>query len=172
MHQLESLCSGTDRCLFAFQFDLFAFMFRSPPPKQFPSIHFAHYSKATEPNINPAPVDLREPRRGARYYAWPSYQPYVIGGSFAVFLIYFIILREENDVDQKMGIDYSLQSRQLKAAYEHQKRNGLPTDETVRRLEAMGISLKTLEKSYKWDFWCFDDRVMISILDVVNDWLK
>lgn len=124
-------------------------MFRSPLSKQFPSVQFAHFSKATEPNINPAPVDLKEPRRGARYYAWPSYQPYVIGGSFAVFLIYFLILREENDRDQRMGIDYVSQMAQLGAAYAHQRRNGLPTDETVSRLKALGISVELIEKSFK-----------------------
>ena len=33
----------------------------------------------------------------------PWYQPYVVSGSITVFLLYFCVFREENDIDERMG---------------------------------------------------------------------
>lgn len=67
------------------------------------------------------------------------YQPYVISGSLAVFLLYFCVFREENDVDQKLDgslFDHvaGLEVIQLKLAYDYNKEHGLPTADLERRL--------------------------------------
>lgn len=67
------------------------------------------------------------------------YQPYVISGSLAVFLLYFCVFREENDVDQKLDgnlFDHvsGLEVTQLKLAYNFNKEHGLPTGDLERRL--------------------------------------
>lgn len=67
------------------------------------------------------------------------YQPYVISGSLAVFLLYFCVFREENDVDQKLDgnlFDHvaGLEVTQLKLAYNFNKEHGLPTADLERRL--------------------------------------
>lgn len=85
-------------------------------------------------------------RRGGKAYDWPSYQPYVINGSIAIFLIYFTILREENDIDQKLGANLNehvpgVEIMLLRDTYAQQKKSGLPTDETAKRLKELGVSL-------------------------------
>lgn len=67
------------------------------------------------------------------------YQPYVISGSLAVFLIYFCILREENDIDTKLEgslFDHvaGLEETQLRIAYNYNKEHGLATVELEKRL--------------------------------------
>lgn len=58
-----------------------------------------------------------------QYYTdWPSYQPIVVVASLAAFLIYFCILREENDIDELMYRDLCETvppniAKQLRAAY-------------------------------------------------------
>lgn len=58
----------------------------------------------------------------------PWYQPIVVCLSLAVFLIYFAILREENDVDEKLGMSLydrvdGLEEIQLNAAIKYYKEN-------------------------------------------------
>lgn len=70
------------------------------------------------------------------------YQPYVISGSLAVFLLYFCVFREENDVDQKLDgnlFDHvaGLELTQLKLAYNYNKEHGLPTEDLERRLNEL-----------------------------------
>lgn len=67
------------------------------------------------------------------------YQPYVISGSLAVFLLYFCVFREESDVDHKLSGDLfdhvaGLEVTQIKLAYNYNKEHGLPTEELERRL--------------------------------------
>lgn len=63
----------------------------------------------------------------------------MISGSLAVFLLYFCVFREENDVDQKLEgslFDHvaGLEATQLQLAYKYNKEHGLPTEDLERRL--------------------------------------
>lgn len=67
------------------------------------------------------------------------YEPYVLMFSIGVFLVYFCILREENDVDKEL--DKSLYSRiegleeyQLKLSLQYNLDNGLATADITKRL--------------------------------------
>ncbi|ENN77921.1 uncharacterized protein LOC109536667 [Dendroctonus ponderosae] len=67
------------------------------------------------------------------------YEPYVILASLAVFLLYFCVIREENDVDKEL--DRSLYSRiegleevQLRMTLKYNIDNGLATKDIVKRL--------------------------------------
>lgn len=76
--------------------------------------------------------------------AWPWYQPYVISGSIAVFLIYFCILREENDIDEKLGASLydhvpDLEIVQLRQAYQYNLKNNLSNDGIIKRLKELGV---------------------------------
>lgn len=67
------------------------------------------------------------------------FQPYVISGSLAVFLIYFCILREENDIDHKLDrslFDHvaGLEETQLQLSFNYNKEHGLSTDALERRM--------------------------------------
>lgn len=68
------------------------------------------------------------------------YEPYVIAGSLTVFLIYFCVLREENDIDQELGKTlYSrisgLEEKQLEIVLQYNKEKGLSTENITERLE-------------------------------------
>lgn len=79
-----------------------------------------------------------------------SYEPMVILGSFTVFLIYFTILREENDIDKELGRTlYSrisgLEEVQLKINLKYNQEHNLSTKEIEDRLRE--IELEKLTKS-------------------------
>lgn len=68
------------------------------------------------------------------------YEQYVILGSLAVFLIYFCVLRQENDIDKELGRSlYSriegLEEAQLRMSLRYNLDNGLDTTAIVQRLQ-------------------------------------
>lgn len=74
------------------------------------------------------------------------YQPYVISVSLAIFMIYFFILREENDVDEKLSMSLydridGLEEQQVLASIQYNRGHGLSTVELEKRLEEL-IQLK------------------------------
>lgn len=72
----------------------------------------------------------------------PYYTPYIVNISLMVFLIYFCILREENDIDEILGRDlyenFGDEAARLKKAYDYNIKNNLPTAEIVNRLREIG----------------------------------
>ncbi|KAF2366841.1 CCSMST1 family [Trinorchestia longiramus] len=70
----------------------------------------------------------------------PWFEPYVVMSSVAIFMIYFFILREENDIDGRLGSksieaqvrDYEIQV--LEASFEKCRRAGADTSEIEERL--------------------------------------
>lgn len=78
---------------------------------------------------------------GAEKRLW--YQPFVISGSLAVFLLYFCVFREENDIDAKLDgnlFDHvaGLEETQLKLSINYNREHGLP----VAALEARLIEVQ------------------------------
>ncbi|XP_021920677.1 uncharacterized protein LOC110830277 [Zootermopsis nevadensis] len=70
----------------------------------------------------------------------PWYQTYVVSGSLTVFLAYFCIFREENDIDEELGKSLydrisGLEERQLEAALEYDSDHGHDTSRIEARLE-------------------------------------
>ncbi|VEN39071.1 unnamed protein product [Callosobruchus maculatus] len=70
------------------------------------------------------------------------YEPYVILCSLTVFMIYFFILREENDIDREL--ERTLYSRiegleefQLKQSLEYNRQHNLDTTDIIRRLREL-----------------------------------
>lgn len=68
------------------------------------------------------------------------YEPYVVAVSLTVFLLYFLVLREESDVDEEFGKSlYSriegLEEQQLRLALEYNKEHGLSKTEIEERLK-------------------------------------
>lgn len=68
------------------------------------------------------------------------YEPYVLLTSISVFLIYFTVLREENDIDQELSTSlYSriagLEEHQLKLSLQYNQQNGLDTEAIINRLK-------------------------------------
>ncbi|XP_061402528.1 uncharacterized protein LOC133338370 [Musca vetustissima] len=85
---------------------------------------------------------------GSDEHLW--YQPYVISGSLAIFLLYFCLLREESDIDLKLeGSLYEhvqgLEEVQLSMNYKYNKENGLDNTQVVKRLTELGIDVKLLD---------------------------
>lgn len=81
----------------------------------------------------------RESRSGYSAQDEPWYQMYVILASLSVFMIYFFILREENDIDQRLGstlYDHieGLEEAHLEMAIQYNRDNGLSTKELEARL--------------------------------------
>lgn len=70
----------------------------------------------------------------------PWYQPYSVVGSVAVFLIYFCVLREENDVDKEFEKTLydrikGLEKEQLIQSYKFNKEHGKSVEAIEQRLK-------------------------------------
>uniref|UniRef100_A0A1Q3FF17 Putative conserved plasma membrane protein n=1 Tax=Culex tarsalis TaxID=7177 RepID=A0A1Q3FF17_CULTA len=83
-------------------------------------------------------------RSGQDNQDMPWYQPYVVIASMAVFLLYFCVLREENDIDRSLEKSLyehipGLEEKQLVVSYHYNKENGLPTLEIEQRMKALGV---------------------------------
>lgn len=70
----------------------------------------------------------------------PWYQPYSVVASVAVFLIYFCMLREENDVDLEFNKTlydriHGLEKEQLLQSYKYNKENGMSVVDIEKRLK-------------------------------------
>ncbi|XP_045448662.1 uncharacterized protein LOC123657123 [Melitaea cinxia] len=70
----------------------------------------------------------------------PWYQPYSVVGSVAVFLIYFCVLREENDIDLEFDKTLydriqGLEKEQLLQSYRYNKEHGQSVEDIERRLK-------------------------------------
>lgn len=72
----------------------------------------------------------------------PKYSPWIVHFSLASFLIYFCILREENDVDELLKRDlydhFGEEASRLKKAFDYNRKHNLPTQEIVNRLREIG----------------------------------
>ncbi|XP_028155552.1 uncharacterized protein LOC114349395 [Diabrotica virgifera virgifera] len=78
-------------------------------------------------------------RTGVHYESRLWYEPYVIIASISVFLIYFTILREENDIDEELSRSlYSriegLEEFQLRESLKYNKEHGKDTTDILKRL--------------------------------------
>ncbi|XP_026490817.1 uncharacterized protein LOC113396946 [Vanessa tameamea] len=72
----------------------------------------------------------------------PWYQPFSVVGSIAVFLIYFCILREENDVDLEFNKTLydriqGLEKEQLLQSYRFNKEHGKSVEDIEKRLKEL-----------------------------------
>lgn len=81
-------------------------------------------------------------RSGGHLDDYPSYQPYVISGSLTVFLLYFCVFREENDIDEELGKSLydrieGLEERQLQVALQYSSEHGQDTSAIVKRLQEL-----------------------------------
>ncbi|XP_031630956.1 uncharacterized protein LOC116345616 [Contarinia nasturtii] len=72
----------------------------------------------------------------------PKYSAEIVTISLASFLVYFCILREENDIDEALGRDlydyFGEEGSRLKKAYDYNIEHGLPTAEILDRLREIG----------------------------------
>lgn len=93
-------------------------------------------SAASKKVIRPIIKDAKE--------QMPWYQPYSVVGSVAVFLIYFCILREENDVDLEFTKTLydrikGLEKEQLLQSYKFNKEQGNSVEDIEKRLQEIEI---------------------------------
>uniref|UniRef100_A0A182REM1 Uncharacterized protein n=1 Tax=Anopheles funestus TaxID=62324 RepID=A0A182REM1_ANOFN len=87
-------------------------------------------------------------REGPKGQDIPWYQPYVVNFSVAIFLIYFCILREENDIDEGLGRSLfehvpGLEEKQLIVSYHYNKENGLSTADIESRMKELGMNFES-----------------------------
>ena len=71
---------------------------------------------------------------------FPKYQPWIVLLSIAVFVIYFSMLREENDLDEEMGKSLyeripGLEESHLKIKIDYDRKHGLDTAALEKRLQ-------------------------------------
>lgn len=79
---------------------------------------------------------------GELYFKFPRIQPPVVAFSLAAFLIYFCILREENDLDDWMRelestVPIQVEMLQLRAEIDMGKKNGTDVSWKEARLEKL-----------------------------------
>ncbi|CAL4248586.1 unnamed protein product, partial [Meganyctiphanes norvegica] len=86
------------------------------------------------------------------------YEPYIVSLSVTVFLIYFALLREENDVDDKLTVSLynhidGLEEKQLEISLKHNIEAGLDTRAIITRLAEIQLEreLKTLPNEVSVD---------------------
>lgn len=70
------------------------------------------------------------------------YEPYVILGSITIFMIYFTMLREENDVDEELSRSlYSriegLEEYQLRLSLDYNKKHNRDNTDIIKRLKEL-----------------------------------
>ncbi|XP_021194235.3 uncharacterized protein LOC110379057 [Helicoverpa armigera] len=92
--------------------------------------------KTTRPLVRKVDVDM------------PWYQPYSVITSVAVFLIYFCVLREENDIDLEFDKTLyeriqGLEKEQLIQSYRFNKEHGKSVEDIEKRL----LELEEIEKN-------------------------
>lgn len=80
------------------------------------------------------------------------YEPYVIIGSLTVFMIYFTILREENDLDEELQQTLydrieGMEETQLKIAIAYNKEHGGDCSKLIARLEELQGEKEMSKKS-------------------------
>ncbi|CAO1423576.1 unnamed protein product [Diamesa serratosioi] len=80
----------------------------------------------------------------------PWFQPYVVVGSVAVFLIYFCYLREENDLDRELEASLfdrvpGLEESQLMMNYKYNIEHHLSNKEVIDRMKEIGIKVEDIK---------------------------
>lgn len=90
-------------------------------------------SKASKRRV--APIVKYTPTQSA-----PWYQPFSVVGSVALFLIYFCLLREENDMDREFDKTLydrikGLEKAQLLQSYKYNKEHGKSVADIEKRLK-------------------------------------
>lgn len=88
---------------------------------------------------NAAAWTARQSQSGGNDDEHVWYQPIVISVSLGVFLLYFCVLREENDIDGKLDgslFDHvsGMEETQLRVAHQYNRQHGLPTEALERRI--------------------------------------
>lgn len=92
----------------------------------------------------------QDTRRGGQGVAGdkniPWFQPYVVMASVTVFMIYFCVLREENDVDGELGrslydrVD-GLEEIQLKIVHKYNVENQIDNSQIETRMKELAITV-------------------------------
>lgn len=72
----------------------------------------------------------------------PWFQPYVVIGSIAIFLLYFCVLREENDLDELLGTSLydrieGLEQSQLRTSLKYYEESGKDVSKIKERLQEL-----------------------------------
>ncbi|XP_070492597.1 uncharacterized protein [Chironomus tepperi] len=80
----------------------------------------------------------------------PWFQPYLVIGSVAIFMIYFCILREENDLDAQLGKSLfeqvpSLESTTLISLYKYNAEHNIDNTDVIKRLLELGIDPRQIQ---------------------------
>ena len=83
------------------------------------------------------------------YESVPWFQVYVVVGSVAIFLVYFCILREENDIDEEMGKSLyeripGLEQTQLIISYKYNRENNIDNGAIIERMKELGMDPKDI----------------------------
>lgn len=114
-------------------------------------VHLVHMHTQKEDEIEkPIPFSkskaaawkARTTRSGESVVDYPWYQPYIISGSLSIFLLYFCVFREENDMDEELGRSLyerieGLEERQLQLSLEYNKEHGKDTSAILARLDEL-----------------------------------
>lgn len=79
----------------------------------------------------------------------PWFQTYAVTGSVAIFLIYFCILREENDVDTELEKTLyervpGLEQTQLVLVYKYNLENNNDNSDVIARMKELGMNPKNI----------------------------
>lgn len=82
----------------------------------------------------------------------PWYQPFIVSASTAIFLVYFLLLREENDLDDTINKSLfetvpQLEEDQVKIALAYEQRQGRDTRALEKRLAEIQSNNKVSKSS-------------------------
>jgi len=110
-----------------------------PPPPTSPS-GFEDLDKPIKFTTSKASQWTAKDTHGGGNDDMPRLQPLVVSLSVGIFLLYFCVLREENDIDEVMKIPLwervpGLERKQLEVVLQYNEEHGLPTEDILSRLE-------------------------------------
>lgn len=130
--------------------------------KRFPAAHRVWYSQQIQDLNKPYPYigspaaehTAGESRRGYKVdkdSEPPASAQLFIFGSITVFMIYFFILREENDIDEtlyrgfdEVATELELELVDLRRKFMHNNAKNLSNDDVIKRVKQLNVPLSRL----------------------------
>lgn len=83
----------------------------------------------------------------------PWFERWIVLACITVFMVYFCILREENDIDQQLSTPLfdnvpGLEQQTLLATFRYNLDKGLDNKDIEKRMSELGMDVETLKKEY------------------------
>lgn len=96
-------------------------------------------------------MTVRQARPGSyNYDDTPWYQRWIVTGSTSIFMLYFFVFREENDIDQRLEKSLfesvpGLEQTQLIINYKYNIEHNIDNKDIINRMKELGIKPEDIQ---------------------------